>query len=223
MTFPFPAIPPYLKATSLTLASSSTGTSGTVTFPADINEGDIIIVAHGDRSASPSDGAGFTEIAKAGNTNSISTDSGIILSYKIADGTEGGTTLSGWQNFNGSWGCAVYRPNVAATSVAVQDTVAYAGTGDNTANTITASNSANPTISVYAIWEAGNVMTANYGTFSADGNDPITGATQLLSDSGGHGLIFYSKEQVASEAFNIFADIGNIGVAASASGYLEVS
>ena len=223
MTFPFPIVAPHLKVTSLVLADSTTGTGGTVTFPADINEGDIIIVAHGDRSASPSDGAGFTEIAKAGNTNGLYTDSGIILSYKISDGTEGGATLGGWQNFNGSWGCAVYRPNIRATSVTVRDTVAYAGTGNNTSNTITASNSTNPTISVYAIWEAGNVMSSGYGTFSADGNDPITGATQLLSDNGGHGLIFYSKGQAVDGAFNIFANIGDIGVAASASGYLEVS
>ncbi|WP_304189101.1 hypothetical protein [Lentibacter algarum] len=219
--FLMPIPPVFLKVTSLSLVGTTSGTGGTVTVHASVQAGDIIMVGHGDRHSSPSVGTGFTEIDKAGNTNGGFTDSGICTAFKIADGTE--TTVSGWTGTGASWGSAVFRPNIPATSGAALDTYAYAGTGNPTANTISCTTATNPTIAIYAIWEASNVMGNDFGTFSADGNDPITGATQVLSDNGGHGLIVYFKEQAVSGAFDILADIGDIGVQASANGYVEVS
>lgn len=219
--FLMPTPAPFLKVSSFTLHDTNTGTGGTVTMPAGLQVGDIIMVGHGDRNSSPSVGTGFTEVDKAGNTNGAFTDSGITTAFKISDGTE--TTVSGWTGTGASWCCAVFRPDIAASSASAQDTYAYAGTGNPAGNTISCTSSANPTISIYAIWEAGNVMGTGYGTFSADGNDPITGATQLLSDNGGNGLIVYFKAQEVSGAFDVLADIGDIGVQASANGYVEVS
>ena len=219
--FLMPTPSPFLKVTSLSLVGTTSGTGGTVTVHGSVQAGDIILVGHGDRNASPSVGAGMTEIAKAGNGNGIYADSGITTCVKIADGTE--TTISGFTGTRASWGSAVFRPNIVATTASAQDTYSYAGTGNPTANTITCASAANPTIAIYAIWEAGNVMTSGFGTFSADGNDPITGATQVLSDNSGDGIIVYFKEQAVSGAFDILADIGDIGVQASANGYVEVT
>lgn len=209
--------------TTLTLASTNTGTGGTVTMPADVDAGDVIVICHGDRSASPSKHADFTTLASAGNTNGAFTDSGCIVSYKIADGTEASQGYAGWTGLDAQWTVSVWRPDVPCRTLTAQDTASYAGTGDPAPNVMDmgVSSSTVPTVAVYMIWENGTVNGADFGTFSGDGNDPVTGSTQLLEDDGTNSIISYQHAQDAG-GFDITADIGNIGVQASASGYLEV-
>lgn len=212
--FLMPTPAPFLKPTSFTLHDTGTGTGGTVTVPAGVQAGDIIMVGHGDRVSVPSVGSGMTEIAKAGNTNGGFTDSGITTCFKVSDGTE--TTITGFTGTQASWCVAVFRPNVAASSGVVTGTSSYAGTGNPAANVMGISASSSATVAIYAIWEAGN--TTPTGSFTG-----VSGVTTLTTFNGTHGIVVYLKAQDAGSGSDITADVGDIGVQASASGYLEIS
>lgn len=220
--FLMPTPSPFLLPSTLSLASTNTGTGGTVTMPADVATGDVIIVCHGDRSAVPSKHADFTTLDSAGNTNGGFTDSGGIISYRISDGTEASQSYAGWTGLDAQWTVSVWRPDVPCRTLTPQDTTAYAGTGNPAANVMGVSAATVPTVAVYMIWEAGTTIPADFGTFSGDGNDPVTGSTQLIENGGSNGIISYQHAQDAG-GFDITADIGDIGVQASMSGYLEVT
>lgn len=217
--FLMPTPSPFLLPSTISLASTNTGTGGTVTMPADVATGDVIIVCHGAASASPSKHADFTTLASAGNTNGIFTDSGGIISYRISDGTEGSQSYAGWSGASdASWVVSVWRPDVPASTLTPQDTASYAGTGNPAGNTMGVSAASAPTVAVYMIWDSGASPPADFGTFSGDGNDPVTGSTQLSVGA----IISYQHTQGAG-GFDITADIHDIGVQASMSGYLEVT
>ena len=115
-------------------------------------------------------------------------------------------------------GCYTIVPADAGVAT---DTFSYAGTSNPSANVMGIAGIANPTVAMYAIWEAGN--TTPSGSFSGDGNDPVTGTTTLTSDDGTNGIVCYFKAQDAAVGFDITADVGDIGVQASASGFVDVS
>lgn len=95
----FPLMPSFSgagKIASVYLTATATSTSSTIVAPADVRSGDLIVLydAPSYPSGSPSGTppTGFTTLASVafgGWSN------GIILSAKVADGTEGGTTITG--------------------------------------------------------------------------------------------------------------------------------
>lgn len=221
--FMMPTPAPYAIPTSVSLAATNSGSGGTVTMPADVQSGDVLVVFHGDRSASPSANAGFTTIASAGSANGVFTDSGCILSYRISDGTEASQSYTGWTGLGAAWAALVWRPNVPAISVNIQDAASYAGTGNPAANVMGISGSSYPTIAAYGIWEAGAGPTGSI-SFSGDGNDPVSGSTSIGQyDQTSTNSIRSRHHAQSSGGFDITADVGDVGVQASASGYLEIS
>lgn len=99
------------------------------TMPSGISAGDLILVASHtwDQDASATIpviyGTGFTGIAsnvmwKYDYPSGTDVTSQLALSYKIADGTESGTSIGGFMNDQWDNGvCAVYRPSRPITSV----------------------------------------------------------------------------------------------------------
>lgn len=85
---------------SIASASIITASSGQFTLPADIKNGDIIAMVHcrffaGSGSGTSAYGTGFSSINAASNGNA-SGSFRVCASRKVADGTEGGTTVGGF-------------------------------------------------------------------------------------------------------------------------------
>lgn len=108
---------------TVTEFASATSSDATITAPANINAGDIIVLE--DRATNISTiptsvvPTGFTSISNLGWT-AASVGIRSVLSYKVADGTEGGSTITGMSgNANTQKMLYVFRPNRAPSSVSV--------------------------------------------------------------------------------------------------------
>lgn len=130
-------------------ASNSIGGSTTITVPAGVIAGDLIVMF--DRCGNPTTipaavvPTGFTQISNL-SLNST-TDYRVVVSYKVADGTEGGTTITGIAatGFRQK-SLAVFRPNGKAT---VSLSPAVGGQildGNPTAQTVSSNGQAGPLI-----------------------------------------------------------------------------
>lgn len=105
--------------TIVEFTNASNSGSSTFTIPAAILAGDVMVFAdHSWGSSNPPAAvvpAGFTSIADA---SSGSTNSRIIISYKIAVGTESGTVITGMTGaINSRKGMVVFRGSNQITSV----------------------------------------------------------------------------------------------------------
>lgn len=151
MTFPFPTFMPSSSAalTTITQQSSSTagGSGATITAPASINAGDLIVLIDYAINATGLP----TEVVPSGFTSISSVSSGktrCILSYKKADGTEGSSSITGMSsNINVMYKVIVtFRGDVAATTITSNDPDGEATTGNPTAQTVTASGGSSPLV-----------------------------------------------------------------------------
>ena len=149
--------------TSVSFTDSATSTAATITAPASINSGDLLIlhdVAHGGASTPTSViPSGFTSIVDTDITKLKS-----ILSYKIADGTEDGASLTGMNgsDFNAK-GLYQFRGDIPITSVNLSTVNSEATAGNPSSQNVSASGGTSPLIVIGA-----------YGTSNAAGVDPRT-------------------------------------------------
>jgi hypothetical protein len=94
----------------LSFFDSATSVSATITVPSGIRAGDLLVLhdwclQNGSPPASVVP-AGFTSVVDNGSVN---TNIRHIISYKISDGTEGGTTLTGMNATNEAKSLLVFR------------------------------------------------------------------------------------------------------------------
>lgn len=137
--------------TSITNPSSATSSASTVTAPADLQMGDLLILFDcGSTGGSPPSAvtpSGWTQIDTQAGTSMRDS-----MCYKIADGTEASTSITG---INGGYSnrkiLAVFRANVPIVRVSVSS-VSKEITGSNpTSKTISASGGTAPLL-VIASW-----------------------------------------------------------------------
>jgi hypothetical protein len=195
--------------------------SGRVVMPTGILSNDIILVGFKSNSSSQSPGSGFTTISRAGNTNGIFTDSGTILSYKIANGSESGTTISGWSSArDGMYAVYVVRPTRVIRTIRSVNTGAYAGTSNAPAYTIT-TGSAAANESTMALSVMGSWGTSIKGTFSP------TPASQEHAQSGSDPdrirLYLYLQNPALVNPVNCSTDFNNGNVNSYSTGYVAVT
>lgn len=133
--------------TSLALEDSALSTGATITGPASIQAGDLLILK--DRPSQtgsvPSTAvpSGFSIISNIDN----GTTTRVILSYKIADGSEASATLTGMSSANTSRKeLLVFRANSPITAVNVQSVNGEFTTGDPSPQTVTASGGELPLV-----------------------------------------------------------------------------
>jgi hypothetical protein len=131
--------------TTLTqVATINDATASSFTLPADIRQGDLIVLINHSAAAStpvtvvPS---GFTAILNISNANDRT-----ILSYKLAGGDEDSDVLSGMTGDGSGIVGFIFRGDVPITAVTVQDADSEDTTGDPTAQTVTASASTKPLV-----------------------------------------------------------------------------
>jgi hypothetical protein len=158
--------------TTLTQVASATAQdSTTITGPASIQAGDLLVLYDTafDSSGIPTTAvpSGFTIIS---NVVGLAGDSRLISSYKIATGAEASAALSGLASdvpASGK-GLYVFRGNIPITSAAVQDIGQQSTSGNPTSQTVTAASGIAPLI-VFGCYTA--FGTVNPRTFSADPKD----------------------------------------------------
>lgn len=151
---------------SISQNASANVAGGSLTAPADINAGDLLVFfdtgvnigAAPDASAVPS---GFTEIL----TDSLggSDDARMTLSYKIADGTEGSSSLTGMTHDFEVKLLYTYRGDIAISSVNIVDTDSEITDGNPTSQTIASGSGSAPLVVVAGYTSSGVV---NPRTFS---------------------------------------------------------
>lgn len=143
------------------VASSSDTTLPSVTMPSGINSGDLIIVVqnvYNDPAPTLAYGTGFTSLD--GRLATGSTGIRLAISYKIAAGTEGGTSIGGFMDGNASYENAivfVYRPDFSISSVTIHDIADEETDFNPAAQTVNASGQAERTIVIGNSW--GGAMT----------------------------------------------------------------
>lgn len=147
-------INPYMFAATLSQVLSATSVdSATITAPDGISAGDLLVLLDGawDNGGAPPASvvpSGFTSIDTA--TTGTTSASRVTMSYKVAAGTEGGTSLTGLPPADGGAAKALYvfRRSPAATSVSLSSPTSQATDGDPAAQTIAASGGGLPLVAL---------------------------------------------------------------------------
>lgn len=165
MTLLTPVVGPMKqRINSMTLFGQVTAEANQVTVPAGVERGDLLVMFH---AANRANNTGDVE-APAGFTLLTSREwiwmSGNYfftgVSYKIADGTESGTQITGQTSANNVWekGLFIFRPNVPIKSVTTggwSDQVVGGTNGNSTEQnnlTITSSSAVTPSFVVAFYW-----------------------------------------------------------------------
>lgn len=149
-TFPFPVFMPSATAalSSLTQHASgaSAGGTGTLTLPSGIQSKDLIVIWDGSTSSDHTTIAGFTQLVTVGS---------IIngrLYYKLADGTESGTTITGLAGGAEIKRYFILRGNVPITTVIAQSPFSSQQTNSAPSNQTVAVSSFTEVVVVVAAW-----------------------------------------------------------------------
>lgn len=157
---------PKVSTLSQPTGKTATSTTSTITVPTGIQKGDLLYLK--DTSINVSSPAstvvpsGFNTISNISASTLFSIRQ--IVSYKIADGTESSTNLTGMNGdtFNDKE-LIVFRGDVAITSVTVSGTVnGNATTGDPASQSTTASGGTAPLIVLAAYGSNGTVTTRTF-------------------------------------------------------------
>lgn len=164
-----------VNAIQFTPVGSSSSSSSTIVIPGNIQAGDIIVLT--DKAAGTT---GIpTTVVPTGFTSIINSSGGtarLISSYKIADGTESGTTITGMNGASSNRkALVVLRPDAPATSVTAFSTAGQVTDGNPTLQTVTA-GSGTPALVVFGVYGTDSTAIAPR-TFSPAPDAEITPAT----------------------------------------------
>jgi hypothetical protein len=173
------------KLTTIAQVLSATSVeSATITAPVGIRAGDLIVmldVAFGTSPVAEVIPTGFTPIV----TSSSGANFRAVLSYKLATGTEGGTSITGMTetNLDGTFGKMIYvfRGNVPATLITVADAAAEFTTGNPAAQTVNASGGFAPLV-VLGCYGCGPNGLVNPRTFTVAGIAAKDGEINAFAD-----------------------------------------
>lgn len=164
---------------SITFFASSDSTADTITAPANIQAGDLILLWDAALAAFAIPAAvtptGFTNIFSAGVLDGTTGIRG-MLSYKIATGSEGGSSITGMDGNTDRKIMAVFRGDIPATMVNVGDPDSNATAGDPAAQTITASGQSVPLI-VIGVYRSTSTVDPRSFSPAEDAELAVTGQT----------------------------------------------
>ena len=186
--FIFPA--PYVAAGGMTvsfIASSTSSGSDTITAPASINAGDLLLLV--DSCFFEQGGGvptGFTSI-----TSAISTFVDTLVSYKIADGTEDSSSITGQLGYISYEQVKLmlqFRGSPAISSVTPQDIATQITDGNPTSQTCNAGSGQAPLI---VIGSYGSNAPVDPRTFSTTADGEISD-----SDFHAYGMSNYLKYKI---------------------------
>lgn len=159
---------------SISVAGTNSSSTSQITVPADVKAGDILVVFN--RSGGPSTPStvvpsGFTAISNAANSNYR-----LILSYKLANGSEGGTTLNGMSALTtANLFIGVFRPNIPARVLTLGSVDAGLSAGSQTRTTN--SGSSTPPLVVVAGWGANTTIGGGDWSMSPSADGSLTASS----------------------------------------------
>lgn len=222
--FPFPAVPPYIDLTAVSYVTSSSPTNydGSITMPSNIQAGDVIIVGQ-EYGANTNDrslpGSGFTQISVLSRYSALNeyyyTS---CVSYKIANGTEGGSSISGFGDKSAynytSAGVYIYRPNNPVMSITQVNKYTYEGSGDPASNILYGSTSTAVTIAL-AVTGSNFYPSITFSGATSDANVDINNYGSDLR------MRAYGADKGAG--INITTDMNDVGANLFTSVLLELS
>lgn len=156
-------------APSIAFVASATSTASTIVAPADIQAGDLIVMADAGQSTgavtrvTPTNFTSLASFAPSGTT-------GMVFSYKKAVGNEGGTNITG-MNTPGPMRKAmlVLRRSPAAATVTPSAVNSEGTTGDPSSQNAAASGGTPPLVVLAAYFSTAGVTTKVFSP-AADGN-----------------------------------------------------
>jgi hypothetical protein len=184
MTLLTPVIGPLRqRVNSMTLFSQATAEANQVTVPSGVQKGDLMVMLHAANKASSSGNVaaptGFTLLTSAEWTWATGNLFFTGVSYKIADGTESGTQITGQTSSNNVWekGLFIFRGNVPIKSATPGgwNLQTVGGTdGNSTAQnslSIGASASSPPTLRLAFYWNLSRARASAGQTVFSTGAD----------------------------------------------------
>jgi hypothetical protein len=153
----------------MTLSAVSPGATSnatTIALQSDIQAGDLIVI--GDRAkntdaSTPSEvtPSGFTRVGSGGGQDGAFTHSRIVVSFKIADGTEGGTSITGMVATAAMTKVAVvFRAAGPIETATAQDFEVHATSSDPADANIGSSAGTDPTIAIGLFASSGSTAAA---------------------------------------------------------------
>lgn len=208
-----------VDAMEVSFIDSANSNVATITAPATIVAGDLLILFQ----SSTSSGSPPTAVTPSGWTNLVndSLDYGVagdrvMVDYKIAAGTEDGSTITGMDgSLDDRKVMLQFRGDPVIASVSLQDlAIEFANAGDPAGQTCNASGGVVPLI-VFGLWSnAGGSIDPRSFSPAADGEVAVSGSTA-----------FYVKYKIYnSSPANVSVDMedeGNENILASF--YLQIS
>lgn len=130
--------------------TSATSTAATIAVPSSVMAGDLLVLM--DRAENSLGGGLPATVVPTGFTSAINTpqfDERQIISAKLADGSDAGSTLTGMDGTSADAKLLlVFRRFPAATSISIQDPAGQATDGNPTAQTINASGGNAPLVAL---------------------------------------------------------------------------
>lgn len=166
--YPSTALGAKLSVISFFGSSTAAGNAGTtsITAPSSILPGDLMVLSNTSSAGSAAAvvPSGFTQV----NTGIVG-GTRMVTSYKIADGTEGGSSLTG-MTADTSWQACLYvfRGNVAIKTITAASVNGEATAGDPVTQTVTASGGTPPLV-VFGTYR-GSTPAARSFSPAADGS-----------------------------------------------------
>lgn len=161
-------------------ASSTSASGSSVTLPAGIAAGDLIVVfnkAVAGFGGVPSTvvPTGFTSIINTSASGSpAGNDARCIASYKLANGSEGGSSVAG---MSGSFIALIFRPNFTASAITPKSTAGEITSGNPALQTVTSGTGTVPLIVFGFYGQSINSITTR--TFSPAADAEVAAGSNL--------------------------------------------
>lgn len=215
------------RLTQITQVLSATSNeSATITAPVGIQAGDLLVMLDYAGALGPLP----TEVIPTGFTSIASITTGtqrFIASYKLADGTEGGTSITGMNpstlDGNATKIMAVFRGNIPATLITLVDVGSEITTGNPAAQTVTAATGVAPLV-VIGAYGCGPSGLVNPRTFTVGGSPAKDGELNAFADGAYSDVDAWLAWKIynASPA-DVVVDMDDESTNALVSAYLQMS
>lgn len=162
------------RITDLAVADSATSTSHTITVPASVQAGDLLVLSdfafNTGTTSIPTNvvPSGFTQVQTASMASGNPDAFRLTVSYKIADGTEASTSITGMNSAFESKRLYVFRASAAISAASVASVNSQATAGNPSPQPITSSGGAVPLV-VLAAYAADGTVNPRTMTPAKDG------------------------------------------------------
>lgn len=146
---------------SIAFFASATSTASTITLPASIDAGDLILLLQESNSSTvtvtPVTPTGFTNLVNINIAFGFTGEIRVMVDYKLADGTETGS-ITGMNSSTNNKILAIFRRSPAASALSFSTPTTQTTSGDPTSQNIAASGGTVPLIGIGGFYSSGGLI-----------------------------------------------------------------